>query len=95
MTLVHIAIIKPVEVNSTYIQFFWHLYRHAVIQYNIIGNLLQQSDAVIATNISIERMGAKGKTDIRDTFSKMLHIMNHGTYKIKENPTNFEPGFLS
>lgn len=48
-----------------------------MIQYNIIRNLLQQSDAVIATNISEERMGAKGKGDIRDTFSKMLHIMKH------------------
>jgi hypothetical protein len=48
-----------------------------VIQYNIIGNLLQQSDAIIATNISEERMGAKGKKYTRDTFSKMLHIMKH------------------
>jgi hypothetical protein len=54
-----------------------------VIQYNIIGNLLRQSDAVIATNISEERMGAKGKRDTRNIFSKMLHIMKHGTQKIK------------
>lgn len=88
-TLVHVAIIIPVEINSTYINFSWHLYKHAVIQYNIIGNLLQQSDAVIATNISEEKMGAKGKRHKRHIFKNASY---HETWNIKDKIKAYELG---